>query len=98
MPRPPAFHKGYAQHQVYKAIAAIHRAELGLANGRLDFPDSWRLDWEPCQCPPHWDTALAAPWPDLPEGCTWWGRRLMYLKLLRIRREMRRLSAHLWVE
>ncbi len=83
-----------AEFQIRRAISAIHLAELGIDNGRLNFPDSWSRDWEPCKCPPTWDTALAAEWPELPEGGSWWGRRLMYIKLLRIRRERSRL----WVQ
>ena len=86
------FQQWFAEHQLIRAIDAIHGAELGINNGSLDLPPSWRPDYDgPSQSPPNWDTALAAEWPELPEGCTWWGRRIMYLKLLRMRREMCRL-------
>ncbi len=77
-----------AERQMREAIEVIEARELGTAHGPIKLPDSW----EDTQAPPNWEHGpILMDWPPLPAHCTWWGRRVLYLKMIRIRREWLRL-------
>ena len=79
-----------AERQMQDGIEAIEALERGDGTRPIELPESWQ---DPEHAPPHWDNGpmLRGEWQDSPADNNWSGRRLLYIKLLRMRREWLRL-------